>query len=59
MAGFDRAAGFAFECLAPGTVDYEVAFAVGSVADVGPLADAFGLTGTDVTVTSTGRHTCG
>jgi hypothetical protein len=55
---FDRAAGLELECLAPGTVQYETTFWVSGVADVGPLRDAIGLTGTDVAASHAGEHTC-
>jgi hypothetical protein len=55
---FDRARGLELECLAPGTVQYEATFAIGDVADVGPLRSAIGLTGTDVAIVHAGEHTC-
>lgn len=55
---FDRAAGLEYECLAPGTVQYETTFLVSGVADVGPLSGAIGLAGTDVAVSQAGEHTC-
>jgi hypothetical protein len=58
VEGFERAAGLTFVCLAPGTVRYEATFSVTDVADVGQLNDAVDLTGTDVTVTASGEHTC-
>lgn len=59
VESFDRAAGLEFQCLAPGTVQYETTFTVTDVADVSPLNDSIGLTGTDVAVTHMGEHTCG
>jgi hypothetical protein len=58
VEAFERAAGLEFECLAPGTVTYEVAFTVTEVADVSPLGEPIGLAGTGVDVVYTGEHTC-
>jgi hypothetical protein len=55
---FDRAEGLAFQCLAPGTVQYETTFLVSGVADISPLTAAVNLPGTDVAITQTGEHTC-
>jgi hypothetical protein len=59
VESFDRAEGLEFECLTPGTVEYEATFSIGGIADVSPLNGAIGLSGTDVAVTHTGEHACG
>jgi len=58
VASFDRAEGLEFECLTPGTVQYETTFSISDVADVSPLHGAIGLGPTVVAVTQTGEHTC-
>lgn len=55
---FDRAEGIEFECLAPGTVQYQATFTISDVADTGALNTAIALNGTDVSVTQSGEHTC-
>jgi hypothetical protein len=55
---FDRAAGIEFECLAPGTVSYEVTFAATEVADVGPHQSLIDVGGVGVHVVHTGDLTC-
>jgi hypothetical protein len=58
VQAFDRAEGMAFDCLAPGTVQYETMFSLSNLADVSPLNVAISLGATDVTVTQAGSHTC-
>jgi hypothetical protein len=58
VEAFDRAVGIEFECLAPGSVAYEVIFTLTDVADVSPINESIGLAGTDVDVAHTAEHTC-